>query len=167
VTRRTSQRRAILHALHEAPGPLTPQEVHRRARREQASLGLATVYRNLARLEEAGEVEPVHLPDDVTRYEPAGRGHHHHFRCRGCGRVFELDADCPVAILEGLTLPGGFRVEGHALTLYGRCAACRARGDEAAPAAASSEGTRAADARSGASPEDGPRGAGSSRRWRS
>jgi Fur family ferric uptake transcriptional regulator len=134
VTRRTSQRRAILNALHEAPGPLTPQEVHDRARSEQASLGLATVYRNLARLEEAGEVEQVHLPDDVTRYEPAGRGHHHHFRCRVCGRVFELDADCPVAILEGLTLPGGFQVEDHALTLYGRCRACRERDGDAGAA---------------------------------
>jgi Fur family ferric uptake transcriptional regulator len=155
VTRRTSQRRAILHALHEAPGPLTPQEVHRRARREQASLGLATVYRNLARLEEEGEVEPVHLPDDVTRYEPSGRGHHHHFRCRGCGRVFELDADCPVAILEGLTLPGGFRVEDHALTLYGRCAACRTRAREPESAAPGPEEALAEEARPGAPSEEG------------
>jgi Fur family ferric uptake transcriptional regulator len=140
VTRRTSQRRAILNALHEAPGPLTPQEVHDRARREQASLGLATVYRNLARLEEAGEVEQVHLPDDATRYEPAGRGHHHHFRCRVCGRVFELDADCPVAILEGLTLPGGFQVEDHALTLYGRCRACREKAGDVAGAGATADG---------------------------
>lgn len=154
MTRRTSQRRAILHALHEAPGPLTPQEVHRRARREHTSLGLATVYRNLARLEEAGEVEPVHLPDDVTRYEPAGRGHHHHFRCRGCGRVFELDADCPVAILEGLTLPGGFRVEDHALTLYGRCAACRGHPAEAGTPAPSPDPARPTVARPESAEDD-------------
>ena len=134
MTRRTSQRRAILRALHDAPGPLTPHEVHERARREQAGLGLATVYRNLARLEESGEAVSVQLPGDATRYEPSGRGHHHHFRCRRCGRVFELDADCPVAILEGLTLPGGFKVEDHALTLYGLCAACQ-DADDAAPAA--------------------------------
>ena len=129
MTRRTSQRRAILRALRDAPGPLTPQEVHERARREQASLGLATVYRNLSRLEEAGDVVAVHLPDDATRYEPSGRGHHHHFRCRRCRRVFELEADCPVAILEGVTLPGGFKVEDHALTLYGLCGACQAEVD--------------------------------------
>ena len=125
AVRRTPQRRAILRALHDAPGPLTPQEVHLRARTDHPGLGLATVYRNLARLEEDAAVVAVHLPNEVTRFEPAGRGHHHHFRCRGCGRVFELHDACPVGPLEGVTLPGGFTVEDHELTLYGRCAACR------------------------------------------
>lgn len=124
MTRRTSQRRAILHALHDAPGPLTAQEVHARAERRQRGLGLATVYRNLGRLEQDGEVVAVHLPGESARYEPAGRGHHHHFRCRDCGRVYELDADCPVPELHGATLPGGYRVEDHALTLYGSCPRC-------------------------------------------
>lgn len=125
MTRRTNQRQAILRVLAEADGPLTPQEVHDAARRETASLGLATVYRNLARLADRGQVVAVHLPDDTTRYEPAGRGHHHHFICSDCEGVFELEADCPVSTLEGVVLPGGFKVEDHALTLYGRCARCR------------------------------------------
>jgi len=116
-----------LRALSEADGPLTPQQVHDAARREQASLGLATVYRNLARLAEGGQVVAVHLPDDTTRYEPAGRGHHHHLICSLCEGVFELDADCPVTVPTGVVLPGGFKVEDHALTLYGRCARCRGR----------------------------------------
>lgn len=124
MVRRTHQRRAILRALHAAPGPLTPQEVHERAQEDAGGLGLATVYRNLGRLERSGDVVQVHLPDDATRYEPAGRGHHHHFRCRFCDRVYELDTDCPVSVLEGVTLPGGYQVEDHALTLYGRCPRC-------------------------------------------
>lgn len=125
MTRRTEQRSAIVRALREAPGPLTPQEVFERARRDRDGLGLATVYRNLARLEESGEVVAVHLPNDTTRYEPAGRGHHHHFRCDDCGRVFELAARCPVAGLQGATLAGGFVVAAHELTLYGTCPDCR------------------------------------------
>jgi hypothetical protein len=69
--------------------------------------------------------------------------------------VFELDADCPVAILEGLTLPGGFQVEDHALTLYGRCAACRAVGGEAGAAASSPDGAPPSETRPGSAPEDG------------
>lgn len=125
MTRATIQRRAILDALREAAGPLTPREVHDAAKRARPTLGMATVYRNLARLEREGDVIAVHLPDDATRYEPAGRGHHHHFRCRLCGGVFELAADCPVQVLEGVTLPGGYTVEDHALTLYGVCPTCR------------------------------------------
>jgi Fur family transcriptional regulator, ferric uptake regulator len=123
--RRTSQRRAIMEALEEAPGPLTPQEILERASARHESLGLATVYRNLNTLEAAGEVVSVHLPNEARRYEVAGRGHHHHFHCDRCDTVFELDTTCPVAVLEGVTLPGGYEVRGHALTLYGVCPRCR------------------------------------------
>jgi Fur family ferric uptake transcriptional regulator len=123
--RQTVQRRAILQALDEASGPLTPSEVLERAAHHHNALGLATVYRNLNALEAHGEVVAVHLPNESTRFELAGRGHHHHFRCEACGRVFELHATCPVAVLQGVTLPGGFEVRDHALTLYGLCPDCR------------------------------------------
>jgi Fur family ferric uptake transcriptional regulator len=124
MKRQTAQRRAIIKALKEAPGPLTPQEVLERAGQLHQGLGLATVYRNLNSLAAAGDVIAVHLPNEATRYEPAGRGHHHHFRCERCEGVFELGASCPVAVLEGVTLPGGFKVEHHELTLYGLCPQC-------------------------------------------
>lgn len=125
MKRQTAQRRAILAVLEHAPGPLTPQEVLDAARTNHAGLGLATVYRNLNTLEEAGEVIPVHLPGESARFEVSGRGHHHHFRCEGCESVFELNATCPVAVLEGVTLPGGFAVKHHELTLYGLCPRCQ------------------------------------------
>lgn len=124
MKRNTSQRAAILKALENAAGPLTPQEVLEAASQEQRSLGLATVYRNLNVLEARGEIATVHLPKDTTRYEPAGRGHHHHFRCEACEGVFELEAKCPVKVLEGVTLPGGYKVQDHELTLYGLCPSC-------------------------------------------
>ncbi len=123
----TAQRRAIQRALNEAPGPLTPQEVFERASRLHRGLGLATVYRNLGSLVDLGMVTTVHLPNEVTaRYEPRRPAHHHHFSCEECGQVYELDASCPVEQLEGATLPGGFQVRDHALTLYGSCPTCSA-----------------------------------------
>ncbi len=127
--RRTPQQHAILAALEAADGPLTARELHERARAALPALGLATVYRNVSRLEEQGQVVAVHLPQDAVRYEPAGRGHHHHFRCVRCSTVFELDGSCPVAMLEGATLPGGLTVLGHELTLFGLCPACSAAKD--------------------------------------
>ncbi|NLG09563.1 MAG: transcriptional repressor [Deinococcales bacterium] len=124
MSRRTVQQAAILDVLESAEGPLSAQEVHDRARELHPTIGLATVYRNLARLEGDGAVVAVHLPQDATRYEPAGRGHHHHFRCVKCDTVYELDAGCPVAMLEGATLPGGLTVMGHELVFFGHCAGC-------------------------------------------
>jgi Fur family transcriptional regulator, ferric uptake regulator len=125
MKRQTTQRTAILETLEAAPGPLTPQEILDLASRRQEGLGLATVYRNLNALHAEGAVVPVHLPGDSTRFEVSGRGHHHHFRCSRCEQVFELAAQCPVAVLEGVTLPGGFKVEHHELTLYGACPDCQ------------------------------------------
>ena len=124
MSRRTEQREAILHTLAEAEGPLTAQEVHARARAVHPTIGLATVYRNLSSLEQDGAVVAVHLPQDATRYETAGRGHHHHFRCVKCQTVFEIEGSCPVALLEGATLPGGLTVLGHELVFFGKCASC-------------------------------------------
>src|SRR5690606_36399649 len=100
MSRRTDQREAILRTLAEAEGPLTAQEVHERARSLHPTIGLATVYRNLTSLESSGSIVAVHLPQDATRYETAGRGHHHHFRCVKCQSVFQIEGSCPVAMLE-------------------------------------------------------------------
>lgn len=101
------------------------REIHAGAGREVPGLGIATVYRVVKALREVDEVVVVELPGEEPRYEPADRGHHHHFRCLRCEQTFDLDM-CPVGIPEGTMLPGGYRVEDHSLTLYGSCSRCLA-----------------------------------------
>jgi Fur family ferric uptake transcriptional regulator len=98
-------------------------EIHARASERLPGLGIATVYRAVKASREEGEVAVIELPGEEPRYEPIGRGHHHHFRCLECDRTFDLEI-CPVGLPSGTTLPGGYEVEGHSLTLYGRCSAC-------------------------------------------
>jgi len=121
MQRDTTQRRAIFHAVKQAGRPLSPVEILERAQREVPRLGIATVYRAVKDLEEAGELKPVDLPGEGRRYEPAGMKHHHHFSCRSCGRVFDLEG-CP-GNLERL-VPPGFRLETHEILLYGTCDRC-------------------------------------------
>lgn len=121
MERRTRQREAIRRALAVADRPLSPQEITDLARREVPALGIATVYRNLKALLAEGELRAVELPGKPDRYEPAGKGHHHHFHCRRCDGVFEV-AGCPSGVKA--LAPRGFRTEGHDLTLYGVCAGC-------------------------------------------
>ena len=121
--RSTPQRQAILDTIRRAEGPLTVDTIRHRARGAHPKLGIATVYRTLRLLLEAGTIREVTLPDGQTRYESAHLGHHHHFRCRDCDQVFDLD-HCPVTFPDGPTLPGGFQVESHELTLFGTCPNC-------------------------------------------
>lgn len=118
--RHTRQRAAIREAIAKAGSPISPKEILDLASKNLDSLGLATVYRTLKLLVEAGEVAPVEIPGESPRYE-LPKPHHHHFHCRGCGKVYELDGCC--GHFSELT-PKGFRLDGHELLLFGMCSKC-------------------------------------------
>ena len=123
MERATRQRTAIRQALAAASRPLLPQEVLEAAQREVPGLGIATVYRTLKVLVDEGLMRVVSLPGENARFEPLSHGHHHHFQCRDCERVFDVHA-CPGDLSR--LAPEGFTVEDHDLTLYGRCRDCGA-----------------------------------------
>jgi Fur family ferric uptake transcriptional regulator len=125
MERDTQQRRAIRQAFREAGRPLSPQEVLEVAGPQSPGLGVATVYRTVKGLVEQGWLATVALPGEPPRYEVAGKEHHHHFHCRGCGRVFELEG-CPGELAR--MTPAGFVLENHEVVLYGRCAGCGEEG---------------------------------------
>lgn len=124
MERSTRQRSAIHEAIEVAARPLLPNEVLALAQRDVPELGIATVYRNLKSLVEEGLVTSVMLPGEAARFEAKGHGHHHHFQCRNCTRVFDVHA-CPGNLSK--LAPAGFTVEDHELTLYGRCSDCTAQ----------------------------------------
>lgn len=117
----TRQREAILNTLRRADRPLTPQEIREGANQDSAGIGLATVYRALKSFMARDDVLQVDIPGNPPCYEPADRGHHHHFVCENCRHVFDLHG-C-VQGLEALA-PHDFRVLRHDITLYGVCAEC-------------------------------------------
>ncbi len=119
--RNTKQRAAIRQVFAEYDRPLSASEVLELAQRDVPGMGAATVYRALGSLLEEGLLATVILPGQAPRYEAAGKAHHHHFHCRVCGRVFELEG-----CLSGLQslVPSGFRVEGHDIVLSGLCPGC-------------------------------------------
>ena len=92
------------------------------AGRDTSGLGLATVYRALKAGVEAGWLVEVRLPGERSvAYELAGKEHHHHFECRSCGKVYDVDG-CPGHLNR--LIPPGFVMEDHELVLYGRCERC-------------------------------------------
>lgn len=120
----TRQREVILNILRQSGRPLTPQEIREQASQDSAGIGLATVYRALKTFIAQGEVVQVEIPGVSPCYEPADRGHHHHFICRHCRQVFDLQG-C-VHDLAGLA-PANFQVQRHDIILYGLCSTCAER----------------------------------------
>lgn len=123
--RSTRQRKSIEDALERAERPMTPEELLESARGEVPNMGIATVYRAIKDMRATGDVVAVEVPGHPTCYESAHRGHHHHFHCRVCKRVFEVEA-CAHGI--NAMAPAGFRIEDHEIVLRGLCAACARAG---------------------------------------
>lgn len=120
MERSTRQRAAIQEALARLQRPLLPQELLAEAQKTVPNLSLATVYRNIKDLLSDGVVDVVCLPGETDRYE-IHKHHHHHFHCSGCRQVTDIDA-CPGDLAA--LMPPGYLLEGHELTLYGRCPNC-------------------------------------------
>ena len=121
MQRDTAQRRAIRKVFSAQNRPLTPQEILDSAQQFVPRMGLATVYRTLKSLTESHDRSVVDVPGEPQRYELSGKGHHHHFSCRACGRMFEMDG-CP-GDLQNL-VPRGFVMEDHEVFINGRCREC-------------------------------------------
>jgi Fur family transcriptional regulator, ferric uptake regulator len=123
--RPTRQRVRVLGELMGERDDVTAQELHERLRSGGERLGLATVYRTLGLLAEAGVIDALsHRPGELC-YRWCGQGHHHHLVCSSCHRVVEL-ADCELdPWLERISGAHGFVTTGHRLEVSGLCGACR------------------------------------------
>ncbi len=124
--RNTRQREAVRACLAEAPGFVSAQHLYGVLRDEGSTIGLATVYRNLAQLAEAGEADSLQSPDGENLFRSCStKAHHHHLICRECGETVELEAH---AVEEWARLVGaehGFAEIEHVVDLFGICARCR------------------------------------------
>jgi Fe2+ or Zn2+ uptake regulation protein len=91
-------RRLLLRALYEADAPVTAEQVAGGLEGRLPASDLASVYRNLGVLEDAGLVRHVRLAAAPGRYVAADRGPREYAACERCGRMAEVDP----AALEGV-----------------------------------------------------------------
>lgn len=112
-----------MSVFEKAAGPLAFSDLLARAQKLVPGLGQATLYRHLKTLLGEQRVRPVAAAEGETRYESAGRRHHHHFHCRVCDQMLDIEG-CPMPKAQELAVPPGFRVEAHEVTLFGVCGEC-------------------------------------------
>jgi Fur family peroxide stress response transcriptional regulator len=103
----------------------TAEIIYNRVRRVLPSISLGTVYRNLQRLVQEGQIGSAQLGARTLHYDPTP-GPHDHFVCRDCGRVEDLKADdALVEPQREAARRAGHDVTSHTLVLHGRCRTCR------------------------------------------
>lgn len=117
--RLTEQRKTIARVLEDADDHPDVEELHARASAIDSRISLATVYRTVKLLEEAGILDKLEFGDGRARYEDADRDHHDHLIDIATGEVIEfVDPDIE-ALQERIAARLGYTLKGHRLELYG------------------------------------------------
>ncbi|MBR5315207.1 MAG: transcriptional repressor [Firmicutes bacterium] len=127
--RYSKQRNLILSILRENPVHPTAEWIFDKAKEEMPSIGVATVYRNLNALVEAGEIIRIPGVKGVDRYDGNYKPHYH-MKCVECGRLYDLEPESEdavqrmeVAIKEAFPMEGA-EVRLNTMLMKGTCTDC-------------------------------------------
>lgn len=119
----TKQKEAILRVLHEADAHLTAEQIFLSAKKKLPSLAIATVYRNLNLMADAGEIRRISIVGEADRFD-CNPSPHDHLLCEKCGRISDVSIDGLKSELERRV---GRSLVSYELTLRYVCPDCAGR----------------------------------------
>ncbi len=106
---------------------LSAEEVFQQLVLQQSRIGLATVYRVLMQLEEAGVLRRSSFSfNKAVVFELNEKKHHDHLICLRCGRTDEFYDAIIERQQKAVADSFGYTLSDHQLELYGYCAHCAA-----------------------------------------
>ncbi len=123
--KQTKQRKLIVEFFLSMKNHVDAEELYELARKKGTNIGLATIYRTLNLLKDAGLVDQSSFVNGRAVYEILEPGtHHDHLVCTKCGKVIEFSNDKIEELQIEVARTHGFRLSSHRLDLYGTCASC-------------------------------------------
>jgi Fe2+ or Zn2+ uptake regulation protein len=117
----TYQRIMILEYLANKDNHhMTAEEIHEALHKKTPMLSLTTVYNTLNSFCKAGLVSAITITGTEVRYEIATKPHHH-LLCKHCGRIIDIDIQCPISKRKHIK---GYRVDEVHGYFKGVCKQC-------------------------------------------
>ena len=129
--RLTAQRRVLIEEMQNADRHLDAALLYERARRRDARVDLATVYRTLGMLKRMGlidELDLMHLNGEKHYYEARTSRDHVHLACFTCGKIEEVTTPSYDRLKEEIQERCGFLIEVVRVEVGGRCRSCTEQG---------------------------------------
>ncbi|MCW5204818.1 transcriptional repressor [Desulfobulbus sp. US2] len=126
ILRMTHQRELILEELGNCHNHPTADALYERIKKKLPRISLATVYRNLEILSEAGMIRKLEISGRQKRFDKEIEQHDHVF-CVQCRRVddIRLDQSRLVVLEEGQKQ--GYKISGCRVEFYGICPKCQTK----------------------------------------
>ena len=117
--RMTSQRQIIIQVIEESDDHPDVDQLYLRSVELDNTISIATVYRTVKLLEEAGLIERLEFGDGRSRYEEAGE-HHEHLVDIETGEVHEFYNEELDTLKTEIAREMGYDLIDHRLELYGK-----------------------------------------------
>ncbi|MGB5685342.1 MAG: transcriptional repressor [Candidatus Electrothrix sp.] len=126
ILRMTHQRELILEELGNCHNHPTADALYERIKKKLPRISLATVYRNLEILSEAGMIRKLEISGRQKRFDKEIEQHDHVF-CVQCRRVDDIKFDqSRLAVLEEEQRQG-YKISGCRVEFYGVCPKCQVK----------------------------------------
>jgi Fe2+ or Zn2+ uptake regulation protein len=129
ILRMTHQREIILQELRDSRLHLTADELYDRVKKMMPRISLATVYRNLEILTQAGMIAKREVSGRQKRFD-SDVSDHDHIVCIQCHRLDNLELNREEIGRLPTTQVNGYTITGYRLEFVGICRDCREKNQQ-------------------------------------
>ncbi|WP_101773152.1 Fur family transcriptional regulator [Peptostreptococcus faecalis] len=118
----SKQREFILNRVLQSNEHHTATEIYDSLKKDNPSLSLGTVYRNLTQLADNGYIRKINIQGDPARFD-ANLEEHNHFICEQCNDIIDVDLD-DVSYVDNTLEKNGMKIKSGYILLKGLCKNC-------------------------------------------
>ena len=122
--RNTIQCALVLETVNKLQCHATADEIYNALAQEHPNISRGTVYRNLQRLCETGDIRKREIPGGADHFDHLC-SNHYHVKCVKCSRVFDVDMEYIVDMEKSIKDTNGFAFTGHDIVFKGICPECQ------------------------------------------
>ncbi len=126
--RMTAQRRLLVGIIQDSPRHLDAARLLEIARKQDAEIDRATVYRTIALLKEHGlidELDLMHIEGEMHYYEAKTNRDQCHMACFRCGAIMEYASSSFEKLKKEMVQQSGFQIRVARLEVGGFCKRCQ------------------------------------------
>lgn len=122
----SGQREQILDIFLKTGKHPTINDLYDLVRKKNPKIGLATVYRTMKVICDAGLARETDFGDGLRRFEHKHKHQHHdHLVCLKCGRIIEVMSPEIEKLQESLAKKHKFKAGRHRMQIFGTCRTCK------------------------------------------
>lgn len=123
-SRNTKQKEIILKILQSHKTHPTIQEIYDIAKVQDSNIGQATIYRNIKRLVEEGEILKIQNSINDTYHYDINATPHMHLLCKNCQKIVDICSNDYTLFLESIEKKHFIKINKTNISFEGLCGDC-------------------------------------------